>query len=726
MNGTARRPGRRLAAGGALVLTTAALVVGLLPGPGAQAASAHARVPHAVRTAADPAPITVVIDSFKPLVPKAGDELRITGRVVSTSSVPVSDVSVQLRRSSAPLSSRKQVLQATTAPLDPAGGDPDDVPLSSTRVVLADTLAPGTSKAFSLRLDIERLGLPGPGTYVLAVEAIGREQGVDEFDARQGVLRTFLPWYPGGTTDIDPIDLTWLWPLADWPARAPDGVLIGDRTPQELSDGGRLDTLLKVGRQHEDTVSWLADPSLLQTADAMSDGYQVQTAGTVVLGDHEAAARDWLAGVRAVATDSDLTALPYADVDASALTRAGLSNDVVRAVTQAAPIARSALGRPVTSGLYWAPFGRIDRASLDVLASAGVSTVILSADAVPPVGDEAAADGDPVASLPTAVGTIRGILRDPALSAVLTTPTRTASDVIVARQLFLAQTSVLAQTLPNDAPRSVVVGPDDVRWAATASLVAPLLRATRNAPWLSSQSLTDLIDQPGGTTSRKRGGYGDKARAAELPAEYLARIARLSADLDVFTSVIDDPTGIGEPFSQSLLRAESAGWRSEPATADRLVTTISRQLAALTDQVRVLSEGTVTLSGDTGRVPVTIVNNLDRSVTVGVTLIGHPSLRLDAAPLEGIEIDAGKMTSVDIDAKVIGGDPLDVDVQLLATDGKPFGTPAEIVVSSTAYARAAAWVVAASFLAIAVFVVFGIVRRIRAASSPRSSGSVAP
>ena len=39
----------------------------------------------------------------------------------------------------------------------------------------------------------------------------------------------------------------------------------------------------------------------------------------------------------------------------------------------------------------------------------------------------------------------------------------------------------------------------------------------------------------------------------------------------------------------------------------------------------------------------------------------------------------------------------------------------QITVTSTAYSRAAAWVVALAFLAIAVFVVVGIVRRIRAA-----------
>ena len=716
------RAGRGPARGLAVALVLAAVVTSLMGAPGLAAAST---LPLRVQAAVDPAPIRIVIDELTPLVPATGDDLRVTGRVVSAASAPISDVSVQLRRSSSPLETRRQVAQAASAELDPADGDPDDLALSTTRAVVAKSLEPGATAAFTIRVPISSLGLSRAGTYVLGVEAVGRQVGVDEFDTRQGVLRTFLPWYPGGTADVEPLDLTWLWPLADWPAQAPDGVLVGDRTPTELSPGGRLDTLMRLGLRHEETVSWIADPSLLQTAQSMSDGYQVQTGRQVVVGDREEQARDWLDQASQVADGVGLRVLPYAGIDASAVTRAGMSNDVVRAVTTAPTVAREALGHSVEAGLYWAPFGRIDRAALDVLASAGVGTIVLSADALPTVEAGASTDGQGVAALPTAVGTIRAVLVDPTLSAVLDRPQRTASDVIVARQLFLAQTAVLAQSLPAGSARSVVVAPSDIRWTATASLIAPLLRATRTAPWLSAESLTSLLEQPVDGAARKRGGYGQKARAAELDPAYLDRVARQSHELDVLTSVVDDPTGIGEPFAQALLRAESAAWRTEPETAERLLSAITRQLADLTGRVHVLSEGTVTLSGDTGRVPVTIVNDLDRSVTVGLALVGHPSLRIDSAPLEGIEIGAGKMASVDVDAKVVGGDPLDVDVQLLAPDGEPFGEPAPIVVSSTAYARAAAWVVAASFLAIAVFVVVGIVRRIRSSRRPKATRSPA-
>ena len=663
--------------------------------------------------------VRVIVDSMSPLIPGPDATIRIRGRLISTARTDLTDVSVQLRRSTSPLDARKQVSQTADAPMSPADGDPDRQLLYSTRTVVADTLPPGGRRPFTLRVPASELGLTEAGTYVLGIEALGREQGVDEFDTRKGILRTFLPWYPPGS-DINPVSLVWLWPLADWPARTTDGILLDNQTPTALSAGGRLANLLAIGAKENTTVSWIADPALLQTASVMTRGYQVFQDGTLFLGDREKQARAWLTGLQAATKSPGMRSLPYADVDASAVTRAGMSNDVVRAVTQGPGIASAAVGAAVPGDLYWAPFGRIDRPSLNVLASAGVTTLVLSAEAMPATDDSQSTEGQATAVLPTSVGSMQVVLTDPGLTRTLTLPQRSASDVIVARQRFLAETALIAQTLPSDqAARTVVVAPDSVRWAATASLVAPLLRATRQAPWLAPSTLQELLDSSSPSASRERGGYGEKARDAELSATYMARVARVSEQLDTFTSIIDNPTGISEPFAEALLRAESSAWRTDPESGSALLTSIAVKLEDETARVHVLSEGTITFSGDTGRVPITIANDLDRSVTVGVALRGRPSLRLASEPLTQIRIDAGRMTSVDIDARVIGGGPLTVDVQLLGPESQSYGRSATITVASTAYARAAAWVVAAAFVAILVFVIVGVVRRIRKAQTAR-------
>jgi hypothetical protein len=378
------------------------------------------------------------------------------------------------------------------------------------------------------------------------------------------------------------------------------------------------------------------------------------------------------------------------------------------------------MGEAVPGSIYWAPFGRIDRPSLNVLASSGVTTIVLSASAMPPTDENAAILGLATAALPTSLGSIRAVLTDPGLTSILSLPQRNASEVILARQRFLAETTAVAQTIPADQQsRVLVVAPDSVRWSATASLVNPLLRDTRTAPWMEPLSLAGLLESAIPSASRQRGGYGEKARDAELPATYVARIARTSRDLDVFTSVLDDPTGIVQPFSEALLRTESAAWRSEPARGTELLASVSGGIQSQVDRVRVLSEGQITFSGDTGKVPVTITNELDRSVTVGLVLRGYPSLRLSSDASMGIRIEPGKLASVEIDARVVGGEPLPVEVQLLSPDGVDYGTPARITLVSTAYARAASYVVVAAFVAIVIFVIVGVTRRIHAAQMAR-------
>jgi hypothetical protein len=283
-----------VAVGLLLPLTAAAAGAAPATAPPAAAVPAAADGAAHVVTADDPdASVRIVIDELSPGIPEDGDTLRIRGRIISTARTLLTDVSVQLRRSSAPLDARRDVPAVAQAGLNPTEGDPDDVALLGTRTVVAPELPPGGRRGFTLRVPVSQLGLTTAGTYVLGVEALGREADVDEFDTRKGVVRTFLPWFPEGT-DVTPVDLVWLWPLADWPDRTADGVLLGDQTPTELSSGGRLDRLLSIGDRFRTTVSWLADPALLQTADVMSDGYQVLQDGTLVLGDREQEARQWL------------------------------------------------------------------------------------------------------------------------------------------------------------------------------------------------------------------------------------------------------------------------------------------------------------------------------------------------------------------------------------------------------------------------------------------------
>lgn len=657
--------------------------------------------------------INVVVDSLTPLVPTRAEVLRLTGRVVNSSAQPIRMVSTRLAVSPRPLVERTQLSEVANTPLIAASGDISVSPVAESSTNVDELLRPGEESPFEILIPTSDLPLAGPGTYVIAVEALGIQ--FDGTAQLLGIQRTFLPWFPKDS-DVSPIGLAWLWPLADWPARDANGTLLNDSTPLSLSPGGRLADLLSIAAANPNTVTWMADSELLQAAADIANGYQVLRDGELVVGDRSESARAWIDGLRAAIRGSIVHALPYADIDASAARRVGLQTDVVRAITRSPVIAERVVEQPVEGRIAWAPAGRMDRRTVNLLAESGIDRLVLSSDAMTPDVTDFTPSG--IADYGTAVGTIDAILLDAGLTSTLGSRQRTRGEVVLARQRFLAETAIIATEVGAPPGRILAVGPAEVRWHPDATLLESLLRATSQAPWLRPANLEEL--RRAARIPRKRAANNTGVMAAELDAQFMSRVKAAQSRLDRITAILDDPSTVGPPYAAALLRAQSSAWRAEPSVGDELLDSINAGLLKRTTSVRVLSAGTVIFSGDSGRVPVTIANDGDQGVTVGLALVGQPGVRLEAEPLNGIHVDPGKKVSVDLQARVIGGEPLSVSVQILTPSGARYGSPATISLVSTAYSRAAGWVVAIAFAALAVFVVIGITRRIRRTHAWRS------
>ncbi|MGB4324296.1 MAG: DUF6049 family protein [Candidatus Nanopelagicales bacterium] len=689
-------------------------------------------IPQAPKASADPlgSAITVVLDTFTPVVPVRGETLRISGRLVNTSSEVIEGVSVRLGVSASPLTKRSAITSISALELNPEA-EPIDYFLNRTRVDVTESMAPGEEKTFALSEPFVSLPLGKDGVYPLMVEVLGKQKGVDVSSQRQGGLRTFIPWMSSGT---DKISLVWLWPLMSAPATQANGVLLNENTPRALMPGGRLESLLTLGAENPAKVSWIIDPALLQSAQEIASGYQVRSGDTVSVGDLSQGAQDWLGRVSDVLiasstqNESDRVparVVPYANIDASALQRADMNVDLVRATTMAPVMAGSILGNPVTGTVYWAPDGRLSKRTGDVLASSGMRTVILSSRALPPTNPDVESFGMGV--LGTTFGGMNAVLIDSGLSDTLAIKQDSRSQGILMRQRFLSETAIMSQLLPENAQSNyVVAAPRDVYWNPSPEALGDLLGATGTAPWLSRATLSELLKQGATSTIRERGGYGEKAKASELSEDYLNQVKQASIQLAALTDVLDNPTGFTDTYAEAILRTESEAWRDDPETGAELLASIRTGLRQEINKVYALSEGTITLSGENGLVPVTIANDLDRSVTVGVQLRGYPSARLVSEPMYGITIDPGKKVSVELEVDIVGGQTLPAGVQLLTPGGETFGSPARIELVSTAYARAAAWVIAAAFIAIVIFVVVGITRRIHKATQSNAQSQEKP
>ena len=664
------------------------------------------------------APVRITITGLAPVALGQGTSLSMSGTVANTGLTTITALSVRLTLSTAPIIERRDLRKATDAE-----GGYGSIPLYATTTALVDALPAGAKADYRISVDTAQLPLGDPGVYVLGAEAIGfGPAGYVILDTQ----RTLIPYVPD---TVAPVNVTWLWPLATAPAQTPDDVLLGDAIPREISPGGRLDDLLTAGASSP-SISWVVDSQLLQVASDMSDGYLVDKGGTIRAGTAADDAATWLVRAREILGVPEDTArstprqrplwvMPYADPDADALTRAGLATDVVRATTAAPDVAARQLDRLPDGTLAWAAGGRLDREALDILASAGVSTVVVrdkAAPAVPGLGYTPSGYLDVEAS----GGSVRALVADPGLLTALELPQGNQATILDARQRFLSELAFVALE-PTEESRYLIAAAGSPRWDPNPRLLRAIIASIRGTQWTRLVPVSTVLALPDAQTERV---FDPEARRArELSAAYLQRINATQASLDSLRTVLTDPLPVTAPIASALLRAESSAWRTRPREGERLLDSIDASLAETGSSVYVVPRDNVVLSGDRGSVPVTVTNDFDQPVRVGAVITADPAARLDAQPLESVEIEPGRRASLEVPVRVVGGEALTVSVQLTDPSGQAFGEPVSLELRTTAYSRAALWVAIAAAAVLVLLVVYDIVRRARQRGTKRREAS---
>ena len=77
--------------------------------------------------------------------------------------------------------------------------------------------------------------------------------------------------------------------------------------------------------------------------------------------------------------------------------------------------------------------------------------------------------------------------------------------------------------------------------------------------------------------------------------------------------------------------------------------------------------------------------------------------------------------SLEVEAKVAGAGTLPVTIQLTTPNGRRYGQPVQVLVRTTAYSQAAAYVVTGAFVILAFLLGMNFVRRSRARAESQKS-----
>ncbi|WP_435845265.1 DUF6049 family protein [Streptomyces hygroscopicus] len=696
------------------------MLAGLAQLPAAPAA-------HAESKATGSRSVDVSITSLTPTAPKKSDTLTVSGTVTNDTRTAVSDARVGLRVG--PTMNGRNAIDTAARRTGYAEGL-DGTEIGGKYAKKIDKLPAGASRDFSLSIPVSQLHLGEDGVYQLGVSLTGGTSS-QPWPQVLGIERTFLPWQSGAPAKKS--QLTYLWPLISSThvtARTDNDedrtpIFRDDRLASELAPGGRLQQMVALGKNLP--ITWVIDPDLLATVDAMTKKYEVQDgSGNGTRSGHgQAVAKQWLDALQKAVDGKQVVALPFADPDLAALAHRGKNvtgslGHLQDATELASTTVETVLGVKPRTDFAWPVDGAIDSSIVDVATSAGAHNVIARSDSLRETGG--------LSYTPTAARQIGGgntaVVADARLSTAFTGDMSKAENSTLAIQRFLAQSQMINLQAP-DKQRSIVVAPQRMPTTSQAQAMAAALEGL-SGQWTQPLGLGQAAKAKPDPNATQRvpssRSYPRSLRARELPTEAFQKIQETQRTLDNFEPILTAKYRVVTPFGNAIRRDMSTSWRGEARNAAGFRNDVQTYLSGLTKKVRLVPKTDMTLSGRSATVPVTVQNNLVQGVELRLVLRSHQGNRLAVSEPQLVNVEGGHSQSVKFGTTANANGPVWVSAQLYTPDGQPYGDEMPFEVNVTEITSTVILVIAGGVLLLVLAGVRIYIQRKRAAARSGEDG----
>ncbi|MFE6520220.1 DUF6049 family protein [Streptomyces sp. NPDC057794] len=701
--GTSASPARRWLRRTGALLAGAPLLAGLLQLPGATPADAAGQEsPQAVSGAGS---VSVAVDSLTPSVPTEGDTVTVAGTVTNKGRQAVTDAHVDLRVG--PRIDTRSSIDTLAAKGDDVQG-PTGEKVGGKYTEKFPKLTPGVAEPFSISVPVDELDLGGDGVYQLGVTLSG-ETSAQPWDQVLGIQRTFLPWQPeeAGTKT----KTTFLWPLVSTSHMAAETGSNEQQTPvfrdeelaAEIAPGGRLEQMVSLGKGLD--VTWVVDPDLLASVDAMTRSYEVRADdGTTTPGRNQERARQWLTELQRAVADKEVVALPFGDPDLASLAHNGTSvtgslSHLKEATDVVDDTVETILHVKPNTDFAWPVDGAVDPSIVKVATSAGADKVIARSDSL-----QDSLSYTPSAARPIGGGTT-AVVADARMSTPFQGDLTKASASTLAVQRFLAQSLTLG--LQTGKQRSVVVAPQRMPSVGQAQAMAEALTALQDGNWSESQDLADAAkakpDPAANTKVPPASAYPRDLRKQELPRDAFEQIARTQGSLDKFKVILTIQSRVVTPFGRAMNREMSTSWRGRDVAAAGYRHDIESYLDGLINGVKLIEKTETKLSGRSATIPVTVQNNLVQGVEhLELRLTSKNPTRLKIGDFayeeQPVAVNGGHSQSVKFTTSANANGRAEVVAQLYTEDGRPYGDPVDFDVKVTEVTPTVMLVIGGGFL----------------------------
>ncbi len=692
-------------------------MAGLLCGPGLSSA-------HAAESARASSGVDVSIDTLTPTAPDKNDTITISGTVTNEGKQTVTDAEIGLKVGPQ-LVGRNAIDRAAERTGYDSGLDGSSVDEKFSAKL--PKLVSGISREFSLAVPASELNLDDDGVYQLGVALSGRTPS-EPFDQVLGIERTFLPWQPEAAEKKT--HFTYLWPLISSTHLTSETgsdeqqtpVFENDELAKELAPDGRLGQLVSLGS--ELPVTWVMDPDLLATVDAMTRNYRVKSGTGTVAGKNQAIAKQWLNAVEAAVQGRKVIALPFADPDLASLAHRGKNVSGSLSHLQPATVVAEKTVETIVHvkpsvDFAWPVDGAIDSSIVDVATSAGAHRVIARSDSLRDYLPYTATAARPIGGGTTAV------VADARLSKAFQGDMLATGSSTLAVQRFLAQTLAVTQQDPDN-QRSIVVAPQRMPSASQAQSMARALEALDAQRWTQPMDLVAAAGaKPDASATTKvpaTSRYPRDLRKQELPVRAFEDIKDTQAALDNFKVILTLADRVDAPFGRSIDRMMSTSWRGRPDPAQVYRNSVRGNLQTLSEQVKLIEKSQITLSGRSATIPVTVQNRLVQGIDHLVLRLSSDNatrLSLDdgtAIAEQPIKVEGGHSQSVKFDASANANGRAQMTAQLYTEDGKPYGEKMQFTVKVSELTPTVMLVIAGGVLLLVLAGVRMYTQRKRAAS----------
>jgi hypothetical protein len=695
--------------------TAGVTLAGLLTAPLVALAPPAAAAPEDPAPAEEPAderPVSVELTRLDPRTVAPGATVTVEGELTNTGTETFTDLDVRLQRG--------QLLD-TRAELQAVDGDPDlTAPVTTPFQDVAGELRPGDSASFTLTTTTDALAIDRDGVYPLLLNLNG--VGADGDRRRVGELTTYL--VQPSVLPATPVGVAWLWPLVERTHRDASGAFVDDELTDVVATGGRLDRALTTVERLPQTVppaggepvpvvpvTLAVDPAVVEELQVMAAGpYAVAGDEDAGSGSDEAAA--FLGRLRAVAADHPVVALPYGDVDADALTAAGLSQVVTRSLpgssegtaqddpdaptapptaaptgtggTAGADILREVLGVDARTDLAWAAGGSLRPDTLGVLQDGGVEEVVLAPDGLSDGAVALGLEGPAAArtTVPTEDGEVAALVADSALSDLAGDAAQAPGGSRAAEQRAVAELTLLTLQPGDAAGQTVLVAPPREVDADPAG-VSAMMAAAAGLPGLRPATVAQL----GGGPATDTGELVPPAGPGGLEPAGLADVTAAVGVRDQLAgAVVGDADAALAPWDAAVARTTSAAWRDDPAPFAAAAADLRTTMGRLLERVTLLSpaNGTYSLGSSDAPLVLTVRNDLPFALRVQLRVETRGNA-LSVGDLGDQVLGPEQRTTLTVPTEVRQSGRFGVAATLTTPDGTPLGDPVQLRVQSTAY-----------------------------------------